>query len=56
MERNENRFEEQEAPLKNTDNAFVKVGEDGKPEMPVEGKEAPQQQEKEQQKETERNL
>jgi hypothetical protein len=27
-------LQEQEAPLKNTDNAFVKVGEDGKPHMP----------------------
>ena len=31
---NNKRFEEQEAPEKNTDHAFVKVGEDGKPEMP----------------------
>lgn len=27
-------LEEQEAPLKNTDNAFVKVSRDGSPEMP----------------------
>lgn len=30
----DNKFPEQEAPLKNTDNAFVKVGEDGNPKMP----------------------
>lgn len=35
MDKKENRFVEQDAPAKNTDNAFVKVGEDGKPEMPV---------------------
>jgi hypothetical protein len=35
MEKNNDRFQEQEAPRKNTDNAFVKVGEDGKPEMPA---------------------
>ena len=34
MERNNERFPEQEAPRKNTDNAFVQVGEDGKPSMP----------------------
>lgn len=34
MERNNERFPEQEAPGKNTDNAFVQVGEDGKPSMP----------------------
>lgn len=27
-------FIEQEAPEKNTDNAFIQVGEDGKPEVP----------------------
>ncbi|HVG40368.1 MAG TPA: hypothetical protein VM888_02060 [Chitinophagaceae bacterium] len=27
-------LEEQDAPHKNTDNAFVRVGEDGKPELP----------------------
>jgi hypothetical protein len=31
---NENKFPEQEAPEKNTDNAFVRVGEDGSPVMP----------------------
>lgn len=40
MMKNENtnnskiKLEEQEAPLKNTDNAFVKVNRDGSPEMP----------------------
>ena len=34
MERNTERFPEQEAPSKNTDNAFVQVGEDGKPSIP----------------------
>ncbi len=31
---NDNKFPEQEAPEKNTDNAFVKVGKDGSPVMP----------------------
>jgi hypothetical protein len=31
---NENKLQEQEAPLKNNDNAFVQVGKDGKPVMP----------------------
>lgn len=34
MEKNNTQFQEQEAPQKNTDNAFVQVGEDGKPQMP----------------------
>ncbi len=34
MEKNERQLQEQDAPQKNTDNAYVKVGEDGKPEMP----------------------
>lgn len=34
MERNTERFPEQEAPRKNTDKAFVQVGEDGKPSIP----------------------
>ena len=34
MERNNERFPEQDAPRKNTDNAFVQVGEDGKPAIP----------------------
>jgi hypothetical protein len=34
MEKNNNPFQEQDAPQKNTDNAFVQVGEDGKPQMP----------------------
>ena len=28
------KFPEQEAPVKNTDNAFVQVGEDGQPVIP----------------------
>lgn len=32
---NENKFPEQTAPEKNTDNAFVQVGENGEPEMPA---------------------
>ena len=31
---NENKLQEQEAPLKNNDNAFMQVGKDGKPVMP----------------------
>jgi hypothetical protein len=31
---NDKKFPEQEAPEKNTDNAFVQVGEDGSPVMP----------------------
>ena len=34
MERDENKLQEQEAPLKNTDNAFVQVNKDGSPLMP----------------------
>jgi len=34
MERNNERFPEQDAPRKNTDNAFVQVAEDGKPTIP----------------------
>jgi hypothetical protein len=30
----ENKFPEQEAPAKNTDNAFIQVGEDGSPVVP----------------------
>ena len=36
MERNDERFPQQEAPLKNTDQAFVRVGDDGQPQMPKE--------------------
>ena len=32
---NNNKFTEQEALQKNTDNVFVKVGEDGSPVMPT---------------------
>lgn len=31
---NNNKFPEQEAPDKNTDNAFVRVGENGSPVIP----------------------
>ena len=34
MDKEQTRLEEQLAPLKNTDNAFVKVNEDGTPVMP----------------------
>ena len=32
MNKDQQRFEEQDAPLKNTDNAFVKVKKDGSPD------------------------
>ena len=32
--KDKNKFEQQEAPIKNTDNAFVKVGKDGAPVVP----------------------
>ena len=32
--KDENKFPEQEAPEKNTDNAFIKVGKDGEPVVP----------------------
>lgn len=32
---NDNKFPEQTAPEKNTDNAFVQVGKDGEPVMPT---------------------
>jgi hypothetical protein len=38
MENKDRILEEQQAPLKNTDNAFVKVGHDGEPIMPKEEK------------------
>jgi len=34
METNDKKFEEQDHPLKNTDNAFVQVGKDGSPVIP----------------------
>jgi hypothetical protein len=34
MDKNENTLEQQDAPLKNTDNAFVRVKKDGSPELP----------------------
>jgi hypothetical protein len=33
MEKNENKLKEQDAPLKNTDGAFVKVNNDGSPSV-----------------------
>jgi len=46
MDKNSTGLREQEAPEKNTDNAFVKVGEDGSPQIPesaVQGKTEQQQ-------------
>lgn len=42
MEKNEKQFPEQEAPLKNHDDAFVQVGKNGEPVIPqhTEDKEA----------------
>jgi hypothetical protein len=42
MEEKRDKFEEQQAPLKNTDHAFVQVAKDGSPKFPeaTEGKEA----------------
>lgn len=34
MENNENKFQEQQAPLKNHDDAFVQVGKNGEPVIP----------------------
>jgi hypothetical protein len=34
MDKKDNELREQEAPGKNTDHAFVRVGEDGHPVMP----------------------
>ena len=34
MDTNEKKFQEQVAPEKNTDHAFVQVGSDGQPVMP----------------------
>ena len=34
MENNDKNLQEQQAPLKNTDNAFVQVGKDGEPVIP----------------------
>ncbi|HYO22796.1 MAG TPA: hypothetical protein VER36_10345 [Flavisolibacter sp.] len=36
MDTKGNNFEEQDHPLKNTDNAFVKVGKNGEPVIPKE--------------------
>ena len=40
MNNRENQFPEQEAPLKNTDKAFVQVNKDGSPHMPTEQEES----------------
>jgi hypothetical protein len=34
MDTNDNKFPQQEAPVKNTDHAFVQVGKDGHPVIP----------------------
>jgi hypothetical protein len=34
MDKNKDKFKEQDAPLKNTDRAFVKVNKDGSPGIP----------------------
>ncbi len=36
MENNDQKLQEQEAPLKNHDNAFVQVGKNGEPVIPKE--------------------
>jgi hypothetical protein len=33
MDKNKDRFQEQDAPLKNTDHAFVRVNKDGTPSI-----------------------
>ena len=38
MNNDENKLQEQKAPVKNTDNAFVQVGEDGAPKIPDDAK------------------
>ena len=38
MDKKERQFEEQDHPLKNTDQAFVQVGKDGEPVFPKEEK------------------
>ncbi len=53
MDRNNERFPQQEAPQKNTDNAFVKVGEDGRPQMGESGQEQPAQASKEEEEKKE---
>jgi hypothetical protein len=44
MDKNEKQFVEQEAPLKNTDKAFVQVNKDGSPLMPDLGNQKKQDQ------------
>jgi hypothetical protein len=46
MEKEKENLQEQEAPLKNTDNAYVKVGKDGAPEFPDKEKEKGKEEEK----------
>ena len=38
MDNKEGKFDEQDHPLKNTDQAFVQVGKDGEPVIPKEEK------------------
>lgn len=38
MQKEQDKLDVQEAPEKNTDSAFVKVGTDGKPQMPADEK------------------
>ncbi len=44
MNKEETRLQEQEAPAKNTDNAFVQVGANGEPQLPGEHQRADKQQ------------
>ncbi len=44
MDKKEKQFTEQEAPLKNTDKAFVQVNKDGSPLMPDPGNQERQDQ------------
>ena len=36
MDKDQERYQEQDAPIKNTDHAYVRVSEDGSPVMPDE--------------------
>ena len=47
MDKKQTQFEEQEAPLKNTDNAFVQVNKDGSPVIPEPAERNSEDQEKE---------
>lgn len=46
MENNDNKLQEQQAPLKNSDNAFVQVGHNGEPVIPQTDKKQTEQPEK----------